>query len=68
MEGDELRKYIAGPLGVAFWILVLALWSRRKKSTGGDTGQPNGFREKSYFLGRKVRSAWNALTQNRPRI
>ena len=57
-EGDEWRKLLAGPLGVAFWSVVLGLWARRKKSASADTRDPQKARNIGYLFGRKVRRFW----------
>jgi hypothetical protein len=58
-EGDEWRKLLAAPLGVAFWTLVLALWPRRKQPASSDAGNTKKARNFGYFFGRQVRSLWD---------
>jgi hypothetical protein len=55
-EGDEWRKLLAGPLGVAFWSVVFALRARRKKPASSDASNAQKARNGGYFLGRKVRA------------
>ena len=62
-EGDEWRKLLAGPLGVAFWFVVLALRARRKKPASADASDAQKARNRGYFFGRQVRLLWDLCVQ-----
>ena len=68
MDGEDLRRALAAPLGVVFWTFVLALWARRKKSSSTDARDAQKAVQSGYLLGSKVRALWDLCVQRRRRV